>query len=199
MPELDDAVVDVIAESARLGFLGPGSIEPGLAHAAGFLPSLRPAGRLLDLGSGGGLPGLVLAALLPTTEVVLLDASLTRTDFLRRAVGRLAWTERVRVVTGRAELVVRQAGWRGSLDAVVSRSFGPPGWTAECAAGFLRAGGQLVVSEPPERRNARWPGAGLARVGLVRDQAVDDAYASFTLEMVTPHAFPRRTPVPPLF
>jgi 16S rRNA (guanine527-N7)-methyltransferase len=193
------AVREVLAESARLGFLGPGSMEPAVLHAAGFLPCLRPAASVLDLGAGGGLPGLVLAALTPDTEWVLLDASQRRTDFLRRAVGRLGWGGRVRVVTGRAEAVVDALGWRGAFDAVVSRGFGPPATTAECAAGLLRLGGQLVVSEPPEADDGRWPADGLARLGLRRDHLDTFLYASFTPVDPCPASLPRRRLRPPLF
>jgi 16S rRNA (guanine527-N7)-methyltransferase len=193
-------LAEVLAESARLGFLGPGDVSLAMDHAAGFLGVLRPASRLLDLGSGGGLPGLVLAERLPESEFVLLDASVTRTDFLRRAVGRLGWGDRVRVVAGRAELVVRSGQWRRSVDAVVSRSFGPPAVTAECAAPFLRVAGQLVVSEPPEGTGDRWPRDALAMLGLVPDGAVRTArYVSFTQAEPCPSRFPRRALRPALF
>jgi 16S rRNA (guanine527-N7)-methyltransferase len=192
-------VRQVLVESARLGFLGPGSVDAAVDHAAGFLPHLRPAARALDLGAGGGLPGLVLAALTPSVEWVFLDASQGRTDFLRRAVGRLDWQDRVLVVTGRAEAVVDTLGWRGAFDTVVSRSFGPPATTAECAAGLLKVGGQLVVSEPPEPDDGRWPADGLAGLGLRRDHLDTASYASFTLVEPCPPSLPRRKLRPPLF
>jgi 16S rRNA (guanine527-N7)-methyltransferase len=187
----------VLTESAGLGFLGPGPVPDAISHAAGFAAALRPASRILDLGSGGGLPGLVLAELVDA-DLVLLDGSVTRTDFLRRAVGRLGLDGRVRVVTGRAELVVRTDAWRGGLDAVVSRGFGPPPTTAECAAPFLRVGGQLVVSEPPHGPE-RWPAGGVARVGLAPDEIAVRGFASFTQQTPCPTRFPRRSLRPPLF
>jgi 16S rRNA (guanine527-N7)-methyltransferase len=190
---------EVLAESEHLGFLGPGEAFAGFDHAAGFAAALRAAGTVLDLGSGGGLPGLLLAVLRPELSVTLLDASVTRTDFLRRAVGRLELGARVRVVTGRAELVVRTPGWRGALDAVVSRSFGPPPVTAECAAGFLRVGGQLLVSEPPDAPTDRWPPDGVAVLGLVRDALDAPGLASFTAVTSCPDRFPRRSLRPPLW
>jgi 16S rRNA (guanine527-N7)-methyltransferase len=169
-------------------------------HAAGFLGALRPAGRLLDLGAGGGVPGLVMARALPETIVVLLDASERRTDFLRRAVGRLGLAPRVSVITAQAETAGRDTAWRGSFDAVVARSFGEPAVTAEAAAPFLRAGGQLVVSEPPDPAVDRWPPDGLALLGLVRDDAVTGmGVASFTQVDPCPARFPRRRLSPPLF
>ena len=131
--------------------------------------------------------------------MVLLDARTNRTDFLARAVGRLGWGDRVSVVAGRAEELGRLSQWRGRLGAVVARSFGSPAGTAECAAPFLAVGGQLVVSEPPDPPMARWPPAGLALVGLARDEGVADGLASFTQMELCPARFPRRRRRPPLF
>src|SRR5204862_3634643 len=119
-------LLDVLAEAARLGFLGRGPVEPHVAHAARFATVLRPASTVLDLGSGAGVPGLVLAALRPETQVVLLDARRQRTDFLERAVGRLGWGDRVTVVAGRAEDIGRSPVWRGRMPAVTARAFGSP-------------------------------------------------------------------------
>jgi len=168
-------------------------------HAARFLAALRPAERLLDLGSGGGVPGLPLAVLLPEAQVVLLDASVRRTDFLERTVGRLDLAGRAAVVTGRAEIVGHSPAWRGTFDAVVARSFGTPPVTAECAAPFLRVGGQLVVSEPPGEDALRWPAAGLAQLGLRQDPPAANGVASFTQVEACPARFARRRLRPPLF
>lgn len=181
-------MLPVLREGRELGFLGPGTPEPHLAHALAFgrivlrasetdaggaaaggvtaggaavggvtsdappaaslHPHAHPA-RVLDLGSGGGLPGLVLAALWPWATVVLLDAQHRRTVFLCEAVRRLGLHTRVQVVNGRAEVLGRDETLRASFDSVVARAFGRPAVTAECAAPFLRVGGVLVVSEPP--------------------------------------------------
>jgi hypothetical protein len=145
------------------------------------------------------VPGLVLALRLPAAAVVLLDASERRTDFLRRAVGRLGLGSRVSVLLARAEVAGRQEVWRGRFDAVVARSFGEPAVTAECAAPFLRTGGQLVVSEPPFSGPDRWPAAGLEPLGLRRDPPTETTTASFTQVRPCPARFPRRRLRPPLF
>lgn len=158
----------VLEESRRLGFLGPGPVEPHITHAEAFADAVDSApARALDLGAGGGLPGLVLAvSAWPTTRWIFLDSQRKRTDFLRWAIEELDLADRIRVVTERAELAGRDEELRGRQDLVTSRSFGPPAVTAECAAPLLRRGGLLVVSEPPEADGARWPDDGLAMVGL---------------------------------
>jgi len=129
---------------------------------------------VLDLGSGGGLPGLVLAELWRFARLTLVDANERRTDFLAWAVGDLDLGDRVRVVRARAESLARDPEERSAYDLVVARSFGPPAVTAECSAPFLRAGGALVVSEPPgDPDGSRWPEDGLTVLGM-RPEIIDN-------------------------
>jgi 16S rRNA (guanine527-N7)-methyltransferase len=96
-----------------------------------------------------------------------LEASARRAAFLEQAAGELDLTGRVIVLAERAERAARDERWRATLDLVVARSFGRPAVTAECASGFLRTGGLLVVSEPPTDGDDRWPDGPLAGLGLV--------------------------------
>lgn len=157
---------EVLERSKALGFLGPGEIEPQIIHARAWLEVLEQEVRVLDLGSGGGLPGLVLAHDRPDLALTLLDSQVKRCNFLAAAVG---WLDRpeVQVVCGRAETLAHEPGLRATFDVVVARSFGAPAVTAECGVGFLRLGGTLWVSEPPDaERESRWPSTGLAELGL---------------------------------
>jgi 16S rRNA (guanine527-N7)-methyltransferase len=198
------ALVTVLAEARRLGHLGGESVDAHIAHARRFLAAVPDGTRsVLDLGSGGGIPGLVLASDRPEWNVVLLDRRSQRTDFLRRAVGRLG-LHNVGVVTGEAAVVAHHGEHRGCYDVVVARSFGPPAATAEAAAGFLRPGGVLVVSEPPEPHAGRWPADGLATLGLVPDDPHSDeppleGFRRVRAARACPGTFPRRRPLPPLF
>jgi 16S rRNA (guanine527-N7)-methyltransferase len=110
----------------------------------------------------------VLAVQWPTARGILLDAHRQRCTFLEDAAGRLALADRVGVRCGRAEVLARTPELRGAADLVVARAFGAPAVTAECAVGFLAAGGRLVVSEPPEGTVGpdRWPPEALADLGL---------------------------------
>jgi 16S rRNA (guanine527-N7)-methyltransferase len=163
---------DVLEEARRLGFLGPGSVDGHLSHAEGFAAAVdgdvgeEAPNRFLDLGAGGGVPGLVLALRWRASRGELLDASTRRTAFLDAAVVRLGLADRVRVLQARAEVAAHEPGLRSAFDLVTARGFGPPAVTAECAVGFLRPGARLAVSEPPESRGDRWPADGLARLGL---------------------------------
>lgn len=197
------ALLGVLDRARRLGVLGPGPVRDHITHADRFvteLDDLSPGALVIDLGSGAGIPGLVVAEARPDLRVLLLDSLERRTALLDEAVGDLGWGHRVTVLLGRAEDVGRRPEWRGGADAVTARSFGPPATTAECAAPFLRLGGRLVVSEPPEGPD-RWPADGLATLGMV---AADAGVGVRVLRQSAPcpDRFPRRVGLPakrPLF
>ncbi len=161
---------ELLREGIIAGQFG-GENKPHGDNAMGFVafsddPDKTFVGHVVDIGSGAGLPALVLADAFPNTTWTLVERRVGRTDLLRRAVHRLGMDDRVEIrsedvaVAARSEL-------RGCADWVTARSFGPPGDTAECAAPFLRAGGQLLTSEPFDGDiPGRWPAAGLDRVDL---------------------------------
>ena len=144
MPDRTAELRAALEEPARLGILGT-DIDAAIGHARRFAPALRPARRIVDLGSGAGMPGLVLAVDDAALAVVLLDASERRTDLLRRTVGRLGLADRAEVVCRPAEVFGRDPAHRGAFDAVVARAFGPPGdgrrvWCSPAAARRAAAG-----------------------------------------------------------
>lgn len=154
----------------------------------------------MDLGTGAGVPGLILAARFPPSRWVLLDASRRRTAFAAEAARALGLGGRVDVVTARAEEAGREARFRTKFGLVVARGFGAPATVAECAAPFLTVGGRLVVSEPPEAP-ARWPEAGVRAVGL-EDGGLVAGCRVLTQTRECPDRFPRRPGIParrPLF
>jgi 16S rRNA (guanine527-N7)-methyltransferase len=185
-------VIAALEEARALGFLGPGPVAFHVEHARAYLPALADvAGAVLDLGAGGGVPGLVLAVERPDLAFTLLDAMAKRTAFLERAVARLGLPN-VTVRTGRAEAV---GDLRASFDAVVARSFGSPAVTAECAAPLLKVGGRLVVSEPPDGGD-RWTGA--AELGLSEPTVLPGPPRLVVLVQRSrcPARYPRRTGIP---
>ena len=163
-------LLEILEEARTRGYLGPEPVERHLEHSTSLADAIGPFdGTFLDLGSGGGVPGLVLAMHWPRAHGVLLESQLRRCAFLETAIARLGFGQRVTVRCGRAEHLARDPELRGALDLVVARSFGRPSVTAECGVGFLRGGGRLVVSEPPEGTTdvgERWPPEGLAQFGL---------------------------------
>lgn len=195
----------LLTEARQRGLLGPAPIADQIAHALALLAGIGPDEAVLDLGSGGGLPGLAAAAVGRPGRLVLLDAQHRRAEWLRHAVSvLLAGDDHVEVVEGRAEDLARVDGLRGGFDVVVARSFGPPPVVAECARGFLRDGGRLIVSEPPEATAERWPAAGLAALGLLLERRESTPIRRVLIRAVgdPPDGVPRRSGLPakrPLF
>jgi 16S rRNA (guanine527-N7)-methyltransferase len=126
-----------------------------------------------------------------------------RMNFLREV---LAWEdapEGAEVIKGRAEDVARFPALSESVDLVTARSFGPPAVTAECAVRFLKVGGWLIVSEPPEAED-RWNADGLAKLGLRAKGLVRHGAGYQVIEKVkaTAALYPRESGTPrkkPLF
>lgn len=171
-------------------------MQAHIDYAAAFEAAAgAPPATLLDLGSGGGVPGLVLACRWSGTEVVLLEAGERRTAFLTEAVGTLGLSDRVAVRRARAEDAGRDPALRGRFDVVTARSFGAPAITAECGAPFLRTGGVLLVAEPPGAADARWPATGLGMLGL-RSEGVARAGGAGVRRLVAAAAVDDRYPRP---
>lgn len=207
----------VLLRSRDLGFLGPGDVESHIRNAAAFLAGIDETmaehladhpgeATMIDLGSGGGVPGLVLATLRPNLRIILIDAAQRRTDFLNWAVDRLGIGGRVVVERGRAEDLARTDRLRGSAAVVTARSFAAPSATAECAVGFLAGvGARLLISEPPESDPDRWPTEPLAQMGLRVGriwQQDDTTVQALDVVRPCPDALPRRVGLPerrPLF
>jgi len=175
---VDQALVDALASSQRLGMLGDRPIGEVIEHAGAFVDALGGVtGTVIDLGSGGGVPGLVIARARPDLRVVLVDRRATRADHLARLVLRLELGGRVEVLAVDARVLPET--FAELADAVVARGFGPPAETLGRAAPLLAQGGLAVVSEPPHPVADRWPDALLTRWHLRREPGDDARVACF--------------------
>ena len=81
----------------------------------------KPTGSLLDIGSGGGFPGIPLKIVLPDLAVTMLDASRKKTSFLKGVAAKLR-LEAVRVVQARVEAMATDPAFTGRFDVVTSRA-----------------------------------------------------------------------------
>jgi 16S rRNA (guanine527-N7)-methyltransferase len=167
----------VLEWGARINLTGAKSAEAladdHLADALALLPFL-PAGpfSLVDVGSGAGLPGLVLALLRSDAAVTLLEPTRKKHAFLAHAIRTLGLSGRVRARAERLDDHLR-AGGRGSYDVAVSRALWPAAdWLAR-GLPLLKPGGACIGlsagGEPPagcERHPYRL--AGRERAVLVR-------------------------------
>lgn len=167
------SLVAVLAEAQRIGMLGDRPVEQVIDHARAFADALRASDRrILDLGSGAGVPGLVIAVVRTDVQVTMVDRRQKRTDFLERAVRRLGLADRCQVWCDDVAAVARRVQddeddlepW----DVAVSRGFGPPELTVGLARAVVHATGRMVLSEPPEEHGDRWPAELLERLCVER-------------------------------
>jgi 16S rRNA (guanine527-N7)-methyltransferase len=158
--------------------------------------ALREAGAIADLGSGGGFPGLALAAALPHTRMTLVESVGKKCRFLRR-VADAAGLVNVEIVNARAEA---WADGLGSQDVVTARALGPLNVIVEYAAPLLKPGGSFVAWKGRRDPVAEADGAaaadlvGLDATDLVPVQSIaGDRHLYVYLKVrETPPEFPRR-------
>ncbi len=168
------------------------------ALAALDLDRVRDARRIADLGSGAGLPGLVLAAALPEAQVALVESNGRKCAFLERAAEHMG-LDNAAVVADRAET------WRvgiGTRDLVTARALAPLGVIVEYAAPLLVAGGAMLAwkgrRDPDEEAGAEAAatatGMRLSEVRPVRPwPTAEHLHLHLYLKVgSTPNRFPRR-------
>ncbi len=132
----------LLSEGETRGLIGPREAgrlwERHLLNSAAVVPFL-PAGPVIDVGSGAGLPGLVIALMEPEREVVLVETMERRTAWLAEAAERLG-LDRVRVVRARAEML---AGVERA-PAITARAVAPLAKLARWCEPLLAPGGAML-------------------------------------------------------
>lgn len=201
------------ASAARLAAYGALLLEAnrhvnltGAKDAAALLDHLLDAltlaedidGELIDIGSGGGLPGIPLA-LVTGAHVVLVEAAAKKAAFLTRAVAELGIA--AEVVTGRAETVAHDSRWRERFAVATARAVASAPSVAELTVPFLRTGGKALLQRgslsPAERRAVEdaAPMVGATFSGE-RQLGGERRIIVLTKTAPTPGRFPRRSGVP---
>jgi 16S rRNA (guanine527-N7)-methyltransferase len=134
---------DLAEHGERLGLIGPLEVarlwSRHVLNCALVAPFLRAGGRVADVGSGAGLPGLVLALARPDVEVTLIEPMERRTDWLREETARLG-LRNVTVLRARAE----EARDAGPFDQVTARAVSALRTLVPITAPLVRSGGELV-------------------------------------------------------
>jgi 16S rRNA (guanine527-N7)-methyltransferase len=127
--------------------------EPAAVATAHVVDSLsavpwlraRKAVRILDVGSGGGFPGLPIAAAIPASAVTLLEPTGKKAAFLRVAVDATGVADRVMAETARAETLAADPQHRGAWSIVTARAVASTADLVELAFPLLESGGSLVA------------------------------------------------------
>ena len=140
------------------GLIGPREVDRlwdrHLLNCAVVAELIKPAAELVDVGSGAGLPGVVLAIIRPDLSITLLEPLLRRVTFLTECVADLS-LQNVTVRRGRAE----DATGELSCDVVTARAVAPLDRLLSWGLPLLRPGGELLAFKG-ERAETELDGAG---------------------------------------
>jgi 16S rRNA (guanine527-N7)-methyltransferase len=167
-----------------------------------LLEHLGDARKVVDVGSGGGLPGLPLKIARPELTVTLIEADQAKAAFLVQACAQLGLTG-VEVLARRAEELGQDPRLRESFDLAIARALAPMPVLVELCLPFVRVGGRLLAQKTDKEEVAAAQHAiellGGSLDGMV--PAPSNARRSGTVITVTkitptPAAYPRRPGVP---
>jgi 16S rRNA (guanine527-N7)-methyltransferase len=195
-----------LAELARMIEAWPGLVSAPAAELIDdslvLLNFLGDAGRLADVGSGGGLPGLALKLARPDLHVTLVESDQGKAAFLVQAAAGLLLKD-VEVIGRPAEEVGRDPRYRESFDVAVARALAPMPVLAELCLPLVRVGGRLLAqkTEKEEVSGAIHAievlGGSLHSIAAARSQARTEGTVVVVRKVsATPAEFPRRPGVP---
>lgn len=174
-------------------------------ECVGYLPALElaPEQRWIDLGTGGGLPGLALAILAPDVSWTLVDSVRKKTDAVQAFAEELGLNNVV-VINGRAEELAHDPALREQFDGAISRAVAPLPTLVEVLVGFVKPRGRVVAAKGP-----RWPDeldasrGAMELLGLSEERVVPIAEAArrtwlvmMRREGLLPRQYPRRAGLP---
>lgn len=161
--------------------------------------------RLMDLGSGGGIPGIVLAIAMPEATFTLIDATGKKVKFLQDCIDELGLPQ-TRAVHGRAEELAHQLEWRGAFDVVTARAVTSLSALLELGLPFVKIKGWLALpkgADIDEELNiastaARKLGGTISEASFLPEigSLVETRLVLVRKDSPTPGHFPRRAGIP---
>lgn len=166
------------------------------------LESLEEGARVIDVGTGGGLPGMPLAIARPDLSFTLLDATGKKVDFLQSCIETLGLTN-VQAIQSRAELLGQDPVYRQRYHLATVRAVGKVAEIAEYCLPLIKTGGQMLAMKAgAAEEELGVAGDALAVLGA-GDIAVIDAYPEgfdselVIISIIKDHATPREYPREP--
>ncbi len=171
-----------------------------------FFPdnSADAALRLLDIGSGNGIPGMVFAILRPTWQIVLLDSNTKKALFLDTFI-KSNGIKNAAVLCDRAEILARKPDLRATFDLVTARALSKLPVALELSSPFLKLGGLLIVphgtshEEELERSKKAMKELGVVlkeKNAYKLNSGPEFTALTFQKEQNTPDTYPRRVGIP---
>lgn len=161
--------------------------------------------KILDVGTGAGLPGIPLKIAIPGIRLTLIEATGKKTEFLHYITSILG-LKNVEVITGRAEELAHNADYRACFNTVVSRAVASLDTLAELTLPFCQTGGTVIAPKKGDiskeineaLKAIETLGGSLREVKLVElDDLIDDRYLIIIDKVSpTPYKYPRRPGIP---
>ena len=161
--------------------------------------------RIMDLGSGGGIPGIVLAISMPEATFALLDATGKKVKFLQDCIDELGLAQTI-AVHGRAEELAHELEWRAAFDVVTARAVTSLSALLELGLPFVKTTGWLVLPKGPDiddeltmaTKAASKLGGSIIEASFLPQvgSLVDTRLVLVRKESPTPGHFPRRAGLP---
>jgi len=166
-----------------------------------FLPDSKPA-SLVDVGAGGGFPGVILAIALDELKVSLVEATAKKCRFLEMADDLLNLNNSISVINGRAEEIGVLDDYRGSFDMATARAVGSTALVSELLIPLLKVGGFALLQKTKSQLDQEMPVAEkrLTEMGAGVEEMVNIEPGNDETERVvlvlkkqspTPEGFPR--------
>lgn len=111
-------------------------------------PWIKAGSSVIDIGTGGGFPGVPMKIVEPTLQITLLDSLQKRISFLDAVIGKLGLSG-IRAFHARAEEVARKEKYRDSFDVCVSRAVAPLSTLLEYCLPYVKVGGIFIAMKGP--------------------------------------------------
>ena len=191
----------LLAANARVNLTGAGdaaALTPHLLDALSLVPWVRDGARLVDVGSGGGLPGIPLAMATGATPT-LVEPIAKKAAFLRD--GLVACGLDGEALAERAETVGRDSRYRGRFEIATARAVGPASTVAELTVPLVCVGGRVLLQRGAmDAREQRALEDAVLVLGatIAEEKSLEGELRIVVLEKVvaTGERFPRRNGVP---
>jgi 16S rRNA (guanine527-N7)-methyltransferase len=163
---------------------------------------LRPDAYVIDIGTGGGFPGVPIKLVWPQIKLTLLEATAKKSAFLAALVDALTLDD-VEIITARAEDAAHEASLRGKFDIVLARAVAPLPTLAELTLPFARIRGKVIAlkgagahDEVIAAAKALQALGATARIVAFEGPVGREQFVAIVKERDTPQQYPRRPGMP---